>query len=248
MKKKFVFIPILFFPLLLSSCSFSYIIDINPVAKVEIEDSTTYYAYGDIYSERQELSVLVTYKSNSRKPEYISVSDTTVSLFVDDVEQDYTSAIANQGGAGKLTVYVTYNNVKSNTLTYDLLNEHIYVEQITIDGVNNANTFEETTLTLTISPSNYTHKVDVYASDASMVSIVRNDNVLKITGKKPGEVDIIASSIGANGSEIKATHHMTFVAETDMLTAKQTYGIFVVDRDHLASQGIALAVFGGMSK
>ena len=225
MKRKYLLIPILISPLLLSSCSFSDVIDINPIAKVEIEDSNTQYACGDVYSQEQELSILVTYKSNSRAPEYLSINDVEFTFTVDNVEQDYTSPIAS--GAQSLSVYVTYNKIKSNTLTYDLLSEHVYVEHLSISGANKANTFEETNLALSIIPSNYTKKVVVSASDSSMADVSRDGNNIKVIGKKPGEVDIIASSVNASGSEVKAIHHMTFIAETNMVTAKQTYNDFV---------------------
>ena len=213
--------------MILSSCSFSDVIDINPVAKVEIQDSTDSYAYGDIYAQEQDLSILVTYKGSSKSSEYVSLDQVTISLAVDGVEQDYNSPIENRGGAGKFTISVTYNDVKSNTLSYDLLAEHVFVTSLSISGADKADTFEEVELTLTINPDNYTKVVNVYASDASMADVVRNGNKLKVTGKKPGEVDIIASSIGQNGAEIKATHHMTFTSESGFVTAKQTYNDFV---------------------
>ena len=225
MKRKYLLIPILISPLLLSSCSFSDIIDINPVSSVEIEDSTTQYACGDVYAQENGLSILVTYKSNSRAPEYLSINNVEVTFTVDGTEQDYTSPIPS--GAQSLSVYVTYNKIQSNTLTYNLLSEHVYVEHLSIAGANRANTFEETNLTLTVNPSNYTKKVAVYASDASMADVTKDGNTIKVIGKKPGEVDIIASSVNASGIEVKATHHMSFVTETNMITARQTYNDFV---------------------
>ena len=227
MKRRYLLIPILISPLILSSCSFSDVIDINPISKVEIEDSNACYAYGDVYSQEQELSILVTYKNSSRSPEYINISDVTLSLFVDEVEQSYTSAIENKGGAGKFTIYVTYNKVKSNVLSYDLLNEHIYVENMEITGVDNANTFEDINLSLSVTPSNHTKKVNVAASDPSMVDLTVDGDTIKVTGKKPGEVDIIASTAVRNGETLRASHHMTFVTETNMVTAKQTYNDFI---------------------
>ena len=227
MKRKFLFISLIVSPLILSGCSFSDIIDINPVSKVEIQDLTEQYAYGDIYSQEQQLSILVTYKNSSRAPEYVSISDVTLSLFVDDVEQGYTSAIENRGGAGKFTISVTYSKIQSNTLTYDLLNEHIYVESIEIAGVDKANTFESVNLSMIVTPSNHTKKVTVSASDPSTADVTLNNDTLVVRGKKPGEVDIIASSPKAGGGTVSATHHMTFLTETGMVNAKQTYNDFI---------------------
>ena len=227
MKRKLLFIPIILSPLVLSSCSFSEVIDINPIAKVEIEDLVEQYAYGDVYAQEQELSILVTYKNSSRAPEYLDISDVTLSLFVDNVEQSYTSPIENKGGAGKLTVYVTYNKVQSNVITYNLINEHIYVESIEITGADKASTFEDTRLSLIVTPANHTKKVLVTVSNSLIADVETSENSILVRGKKPGEVDIVASSVKANGSTVSASHHMTFVTETGMVTAKQTYNDFV---------------------
>ena len=225
MKKRYLFIPLLLTPLMLSSCSFSDIIVINPIKSVTISDATEYYAYGDVYSREQQLSITVLNKNG--KTEQIDESKLTLTVEVDGEEQDYNTAFQNKGGNGKLTIYATYSSVKSNVLSYNLINEHVYVESISISGDSSASTYEEVTLSFVVNPANHTKKVNVTASDTSMVDIVVNGETLKVTGKKPGEVDIIASSIGANGSTIQATHHMNFLTSTKLVTAKQTYNDFV---------------------
>lgn len=225
MKRKLLFIPIIVSPLILSSCSFGDLIDINPVKKVEITDANESYAYGDIYERDNQLTITVTDRYN--KTIAIDSSKLTIALMVDGNEQAYNTAIENKGGAGKFTITATYNNVKSNTLEYNLISEHIYIESLAFSGPNSANTHEEITLNLDINPTNFTKKLVVEATDPSMASVSRNGSVVKVIGLKPGDVYINASSIKADGSTVSAQHKLTFVSESKMVTAKQTYNDFV---------------------
>lgn len=226
MKKKILLIPICLSPLVLSSCSFSDLIDINPVKSVEITDDTRYYAYGDVYKNENQLNIVVTNKNGKIiEPQQ---SEITINLMVDGVEQDYNSSFENRGGAGKLTISVTYNKVESNTLTYDLLNEHIYIQDMSFSGVYSANTFEEVSLNLTINPTNYTTRLKIYASDPNMASVSYDGSVVKVTGKKPGTTTITAlASRGAGNPEVFAHHNITFIASTKMYSAGQTYNDYV---------------------
>lgn len=224
MKKRYILLPLLFTPLVLSSCSFSDLIDINPVQSVEISDATEYYAYGDVY-RRENLNILVTNKNG--KAMEIEQDKLTIDLAVDGDAISFNTPIENKGGAGVFTISATYNNVKSNVLTYNLIAEHVYITSMSFSGPNEANTFDEVSLTLTINPSNFTETLTVTASDPIKADVSRDGNTVKVVGNKPGEVDIIASSRREDGSTITATHHLNFVAATEVVTAKQTYNDFV---------------------
>ena len=225
MKRKLLLIPILVSPLILSSCSFGDLIDINPVKKVEISDANESYAYGDIYERDNQLTIAVTDRNG--KAIAIDSSKLTITLMVDGNEQAYNTAIEDKGGAGKFTITATYNNVKSNTLEYTLVSAHVYIESLAFSGPNSANTHEEITLNLDINPTNFTKKLVVEPSDPSMATVSRDGSVVKVVGLKPGNVFIRASSVRANGTTVSAEHKLTFISESKMVTAKQTYNDFV---------------------
>ena len=221
MKRKLLLIPIIVSPLILSSCSFGDLIDINPIREVNISDNTEYYAYGDIYERDNQLSISVIDRNG--KFVVVDSSKLTITLMVDSSEQAYNTPIENKGGAGKFTISATYNNVKSNTLEYNLVKEHVYINSLAFSGPNSASTHEEITLNLDINPTNFTKKLVVEASDPLMASVSRNGGVVKVTGLKPGDVYINASSIKANGETVSAQHKITFTSESRMITAQQTY-------------------------
>ena len=225
MKNKILFVSILVAPLMLSSCSFSDIIDINPIKKVEIKDENDYYAYGDIYESENQLSILVIDRNG--KTVEIDNSKLTIKLAVDGVEQAYNTAIENKGGAGKFTVTAIYNNIKSNVLEYDLISEHVYIDSLAFSGPENASTHEDVELNLAINPTNFTKKLTLSLSDSSMATVSRNGEKVFVKGLKPGSVDVIASSVNKSGVTVSAKHTMTFISTTPYIAANQTYNDYV---------------------
>ena len=171
MKNRLKYLPIIILPLAVSACSFSNIIVIKTIDSIEISDATANYVYGDVYAQENQLSIVVNYKSG--KKANLPIEDVTLNLAVDGVAQDYNSAITNNGGAGKFTISVIYEDEKSNTLTYDLLEHHIYVSDMSLSGPSEVDMFKSVNLTLSVSPTNHTKKVEVFADKPTLVDITR---------------------------------------------------------------------------
>ena len=226
MKRKILLIPILFSPLILSSCSFANIVPINSIYSLEIQDANSNYAVGDIYANVNQLSINATYRSG--KVEEINIENATLSLAVDGVAQAYDSPLTSQGGNNKFTIQVSYNEVKSNILTYTLIENHIYPTSIEISGDTEIETFKEVTLNLIITPANYTCPLKVASSVPTSTDITLENNSLKVIAKKPGDVDITVSAFNRDiNQNVAGTHHLSITAKTPLVTAAQTYNDYV---------------------
>ena len=220
-KSKLALIPIFITAVSLSSCSFWDIFGTR-LKSIDISDISKAYILGDVFDDKNQLSITGTYSNGETKT--LAYSEVTVNLSYQNpgetitVDSNKPFTVANRY---QLTVSV--NNVTSNTLTINVLEHHIYASSITLNGATAMNAWSEVELTTTVNPINYTAPISYRTSNSNLVELTPTERGVKVYGVSGGEVDIIARIASSESTYIEATHHLTISSSINVTTMSQNY-------------------------
>lgn len=220
-KSKLALIPIFITAVSLSSCSFWDIFGTR-LKSIDISDISKAYILGDVFDDKNQLSITGTYSNGETKT--LAYSEVTVNLSYENpgetitVDSNKPFTVANEY---QLTVSV--NNVTSNTLTINVLEHHIYASSIALNGATAMNAWSEVELTTTVNPINYTAPISYRASNSNLVELTPTERGVKVYGVSGGEVDIIARIASSESTYIEATHHLTISSSINVTTMSQNY-------------------------
>ena len=227
MKKKwFLFLPIMITSALLSSCSFDQFF-VTKITSIAISDNTQYYAAGDVYADECDLTITANY-NNGKSKEFDLSSIDSANLYrlsgEEHIEQNYKAAFS---ASGDYFFSVIIDGIESNAIEFNVLAEHRYVQSIEISGPSALNTKETGHYSLTISPSDYTTKLNFSCSYDKAFTFTKTATGFDAFAVKAGDHKIIVSSQSAKGVTISSSIDVSVTAVTQLVSMEQTYNDYI---------------------
>ena len=207
----------------LTSCFFSFDDLFGfKIKSIEIADSNKAYILGDVYNDKSSLLITATFNNDKTRNYELSEVDYSFTYTQDDTLKYYDPSAAFTF-AGTYTLSVTIEGVTSNSISINVLAEHIYATSITLTGQSTLNVWNETEFTVSVSPSNYTAPITYSANDDSKVKLTPTAGGVIVYATSGGEVDITAKIANSKTTFIYSTVHVTISASIGASTASQTY-------------------------
>ena len=229
MKKiKLPYILIILFTLVLTGCNFSNFFAIR-LTGIEISDNVTNYVLGDVFDNDNELTINAKYSNNTVKTINYGNQDFKASLTYTSSEGKTINHDSSKPfeTTGKYKLVIKSGTISSNTLTLNVITEHVYVSSLSLNGESEVKAWEKINLNTTVIPTNHTTSLTYEASVPSLVTLTPTENGVEVYAKKAGELDIIVKSLKSKTEEIKAIHHLTIISSSRVITMKQTYNDYI---------------------
>ena len=188
-KRVLAFIGFVTLGLTLASCNFVDILA-SKIKSIKLDDGVNAYVVGETFFDRSSLSIDLTYFNGTT--ESVTKNDVAIYMTRNSVSYNPSTAFTT---AGEYYVTVQKNGVNSNTITVKVLAENQYVSNITVAG---SATVEETsikTLTLNVTPSDFTVPTECEISDTSKIAVTKKkDTSFEVKGLAAGNVTLTFKS------------------------------------------------------
>lgn len=223
MKRKAKVLPLMILPLALSGCTFNHLIIQYRINEITISDLRTAYAVDDTFATDSELTITAKYNNGELKEYTLSEVDEYRLTYVKDgsnVEQDINSKFTV---AAEYNFYVKIEGIKSNTLTFEVLEHHVFVESLNITGEGEIQNKTSTTLSLAVEPENYTTAIEYEFNDPYLAQITKTQNGLEIYALKAGQLVITASSYTNETEKISTTFELNITPLLEVVKMDETY-------------------------
>lgn len=204
--------------LTLMSCNF--VIDSIVLKSLLIEDPQTSYQLGQTYIETTSLTITgINSDDTTRTFKYSEVNfSLTCNGNSYSVSQPFTVE-------GTYSLKVTVGAAKSNTITFNVTNEPIYVTSLEVNGDSSVSAEGKKTLTLVANPSDSNVDINATSSDESILTIKKLNRLnFEVSGITMGEATITFSSLSGENEPYAVDYQMTVTQiATTTFDASQTY-------------------------
>ena len=223
MIKKVRLLALLVIPAMISSCTYNHFIIQPRISEVNVSDLRTAYAVDETFADSSELTITAKYNNGELK-EYTLADISSLSLtYVKDgknVNQDIKEKFTV---VGEYKFYVEIENVKSNTLTFEVLEHHVFVESLSLSGESTIQNKTSTSLSLSVQPENYTTAIEYEYNDPYLVKAVKTNSGLDIYALKAGNLVITISSYKNETEKVSSTFELSITPTMSVVHMNETY-------------------------
>ena len=223
MIKKTRLLPLLILPLVLSGCTFNHFDIKFRINEVTISDLRTSYAIDDVFGTDSELTITAKYNNGELKEYTLSEVDQARLSYVNEGSTHEMQLSDKFTVAAEYEFYVVIDSIKSNTLKFNVLEHHVFVESMSLEGENSIQSKSSTTLFLKVEPENYTTAIEYEYSDQYLAQFTKTSTGLEIYALKAGELTITASSYKSKTEKISTTFELTITPTNSVVKMEETY-------------------------
>ena len=219
------FIGVAVFALTLTSCGFPNIFKVR-LKTLTISDSVTKtYVVGESYFDFADLTITGKYSDGTTSQ--FERDEVTFSLTSDGHTYDVSSPFE---AAGTYKLRASKEGVKSNALTINVAAQPEYVTSLDVASSASVAINKTISLTLTISPANYTVPIEASIASSSIASLTKvSDTQYNVKGLAIGETDVTFRALRNESEYITASTHIS-------VTENYVESITVSGVDNVAKQ------------
>ena len=216
-KNKLGFICFMVIGLVLASCNYVDILS-KKIKSILISQDTASYVIGDSYFDRSNFKINAKYYDNTPAP--ITKDDVTFNLKLNNIAYDITQPFS---AAGNYKLTVSKDGITSNELSLTVFDSAQYVSNIVVNGKTEVEENKTISISLTITPTQYTVPITYTVANDSIVSVTRNsDTSYSVKGKAIGETTITFKAPSSTTTYCEKVYSVT-VIESQKVEILQTY-------------------------
>ncbi len=209
MKKRYLSLLLFSASLTLTSCSFFTFIT-ERLTSIEIADANSSYLVGQKYSSDNSLTITGHFSDDSTKT--FTLSEVTPTLTCSDTSYSVTKAFTV---AGEYSLFVTKDNVKSNTINFTVFEDTQYVTSMSVSGEHTMYTNNITNLSVTVAPTYFTVPVTATSSNADIAKVTKTSKTeFTVSALAAGEVDITFKALRNETEYLQVEHHISISTKT----------------------------------
>lgn len=204
--------------LTLMSCNF--IVDSIVLKSLQIEDPQTSYQLGQTYIGTTSLTITGINSDNTTRT--FKYSEVNFSLTCNGTSYSVSKPFTVEG---TYSLKVTVGATKSNTITFNVTNEPIYVTSLEVNGDSSVSAEGKKTLTLTANPSDSNVDINATSSDTSILTVKKLNRLnFEVSGISMGEATITFTTLKGENEPYAVDYQMTVTQiDTTTFDARQTY-------------------------